>query len=314
MKGPNFVCVGAARAGTTALWQWFARHDECYVPKLKETNFFVRERMGRSGPGDSASLPLIATAEEARRVEGLAALVTTPEAYETLYPDREACPLRGEFSPAYLYYADTASKAIAKALPGCRIVILLREPSARAWSNYKLQRSSGRESLSFPDALAAEDRRMRDGWEHFWAYRGLGCYAKALARYFEAFGRERVWVGLYERLVMDPAAVLGGLCDFLGIAFRTGISLARENASGRPAGVITRLSRSGPGYRARRLVPEALKRRIREADSRIELRRVRADDSIIRSLREGYTEEIAAVADLCPELEIPRYWKLIDAL
>ncbi len=107
-----------------------------------------------------------------------------------------------------------------------RFVVLLREPAERALSHYRLERSFGRESKSFSDALEAEDQRLlgqevkvangeRSRSHQWFSYRSRGMYAEQISRWYNAVGPGRVKVVESERL-FDDAAVAADLLDWLG--------------------------------------------------------------------------------------------------
>ncbi|NBC16502.1 MAG: sulfotransferase, partial [Bacteroidetes bacterium] len=120
---PTFLIVGAAKAGTTSLYRYLRQHPDVYMPaSIKETFFFSRASVTEaSGPG---------------RRYGTQA-VTSWSDYADLFADANAQPARGEACTAYLYFYDEAIPEIRKYLgAGVRIVIILRDPVERAYSNY----------------------------------------------------------------------------------------------------------------------------------------------------------------------------------
>jgi hypothetical protein len=115
-------------------------------------------------------------------------------------------------------------------LPNARLVALLRNPVERAFSHYQHEVALGREQLTFEDALAREDERMRgevedmlrdptyfsDAWWNY-TYAARGRYAEQLERWFAAFPREQLLVLLTDELAADTAGAYRRVLDFLGV-------------------------------------------------------------------------------------------------
>jgi hypothetical protein len=132
--------------------------------------------------------------------------------------------LAGEKSTNYLENPPSADR-IARDLPGVRLVFILREPAARAYSNYLWSRMNGLEDLSFGEALDREDERertvlprLRFARPH--AYFSRGLYAEHLARYFERFPREHILLVKFEHVLNRPAHLAEQLHRFLGVEVR----------------------------------------------------------------------------------------------
>jgi hypothetical protein len=140
----------------------------------------------------------------------------------------------GESSAFYLCLPGTAER-IAQAIPDAKILMVLREPAARAYSAYMLLRRDGRETLSFEEGLSREEERKRQGFEPMWWYKDLSLYASQVKCYLETFGRERVKVLLYDELFSNPEPVLREVFAFLGVGEDVAINTSvRYNVSGAP--------------------------------------------------------------------------------
>jgi Sulfotransferase family len=135
----------------------------------------------------------------------------------------------GEASPSYLFHP-LAAERVARMLPNARLIALLRNPVDRAFSHYQHEVALGREQLSFEDALAREDERMRGELErmlrdpayfsHPWwnyTYAARGRYAEQLERWFAAFPREQLLVLLTDDLAADTAGTYRQVLEFLGV-------------------------------------------------------------------------------------------------
>lgn len=230
---PDFVIVGAARAGTTALAAALQRHPQICFSKIKETNYFTPPDFGLEGPGDQQFIFSEAQVREAVHLDEIsadAALVRSRASYEKLFGHCSAQRLRGEASPGYFYYHAHAAAALAAANPQCRIVIVLRDRVQRTLSQYKVMVSWKREFLPLKDALHAEAKRKLLNWEYAWQYSGLSLYAPALASFFAVFPPQQCLILRFEEFVRQPDAALAQLAAFLSIA-PEGLVLTKENDS-----------------------------------------------------------------------------------
>jgi hypothetical protein len=135
MRLPDFIIAGAPRSGTTWLYHLLDRHPDVYMakPVAPEPKFFLVDEL------------------YARGIEYYS---------RQWFADAPAGKLAGEKSTNYLE-SPAAAERIAAHLPRVKLVFILREPAARAYSNYCWSRMNGLEDKSFADALAAEDERER---------------------------------------------------------------------------------------------------------------------------------------------------------
>lgn len=201
---PNFIIVGAAKAGTTAIYHYLNQHPQVYLTPLKETNYFALagQKLEFCGPGD------------ADYVNSLS--ITCRDAYRAQFDGVRDEIAVGEASPLYLYHP-LAAQRIRDAVPDAKILIILRNPIDRAYSAFLHLVRDGREThRDFEAALAQEPARIAAGWEHIWHYAAMGRYFEQVKRYFEGFPRQQVRVFLYRDLRTDPRAVLRDTLDFVG--------------------------------------------------------------------------------------------------
>lgn len=217
--GPTFLILGAPKAGTTALYRWLQQHPAVFMPANKQPHYFAGIRPTFSGPGDAALNRDIVT-DRARYLE--------------LFAPGAARPARGEASPFYLHYAATAAPRIRAACPECRLVILLREPVARAWAGYLHLVRDGRERGGFRQAIDLEEERLARGWEPLWGHRVLGLYGRQLAHVRAHFPSAQVGVWLYDELRADPRRLFAEVCRFIGVDPGFVPEFSRHNTGGVP--------------------------------------------------------------------------------
>lgn len=201
---PDFLIIGAPKAGTTALHSALARHPQIFTSTPKEPKYWMCEGApppAWRGPGDAHSQQ---------------EWIWRRPDYEALFASAESGQVRGESTPFYLWSAD-ARRRIAEQLPDVRLVAVVRDPIERAHSNWMHLWSDGLEpEADFERAFAAEPDRIRDGWAPFWRYRDLGLYGRQLNDLLHRVDRDRVLVVRYRELVDAPGATLDRVCDFIG--------------------------------------------------------------------------------------------------
>jgi hypothetical protein len=219
---PDFLVIGAPKAGTTALHSALAAHPGLSMSRIKEPKYFLTDgpppaRGG--GPGD---------------VQTYREHVWRREDYEALFDEAPAGTLKGESTPFYLY--DRAAQRRIKALiPGVKMIVVLRDPVERAHSNWTHLWSAGLEPVGdFVRACAEEDQRVAAGWATFWHYTRLGRYGEQLDHLFTVFPREQVFVLRYRALVDSPAQSLDSVCAFLGVEPGIITQMPRENVTVQP--------------------------------------------------------------------------------
>ena len=204
MPLPDFFVVGAPKAGTTALHVALAQHPQVFMSRVKEPKHFLVDGPPptRGGPGDAR------TYRE---------YVWQRPAYEALFDAAPPGTLRGESTPFYLYDND-AQRRIVAAVPGARMVALLRDPVDRAHSNWTHLWSAGLEpEADFVRACELEESRVARGWAPFWRYLALGRYGEQLRRLYEVVPREQVLVLRYRDLRESPVRTLDVIAQFLGL-------------------------------------------------------------------------------------------------
>jgi Sulfotransferase family len=221
---PDFLLVGAPKAGTTALHVALARHPQLYLSPVKEPKFFLTDGSPPTGPGGPGD------------VQTFREYVWRRADYEALFEPAPAGTLKGESTTLYLR-DPAAHRRIAATVPHARLVAVIRDPVDRAHSNWTHLRSAGLEPE--PDFLRAcelEESRAARGWGPFWRYVDLGRYGAQLSHLFSVFPREQVHVVLYRDLRRDPTATLDRICAFLGIDTGVIDSVPAENVTAAAAG------------------------------------------------------------------------------
>jgi Sulfotransferase domain. len=232
MPLPDFLVIGAPKAGTTALHAALSRHPELYMSPVKEPKFFLTDGPPptRGGPGDAQTYR-----EHVWRRED----------YEALFDAAPKGALRGESTPFYLYDR-AAQRRIRDLIPHARLIAILRDPIERAHSNWTHLWSAGLEPIGdVVRACAEEESRIKAGWAPFWHYVRLGRYGEQLAHLFELFPREQVLLFRYRDLVDRPVDTLNRIFPFLGVTPGLVTEIPRENVTAHPEPTLTHRVLSG---------------------------------------------------------------------
>lgn len=219
-RPPDFFLLGVPKAGTTALHAALTQHPDLYLSPVKEPKYYLcgdAPPPAYRGPGDAHSQQEWVW----RRDDYLALFDGAPEG-----------ALRGESTPFYLYHRD-ARRRIAEDAPAARLVVVLRDPVDRAYSNWMHLWMDGLEPV--PDLVAAaalEEQRVADGWAPFWHYRGLGRYGEQLQDLYRHVPREQVLVLRYREVVDAPTATLARVFAFLGVPSIEVAEIPPDNSRG----------------------------------------------------------------------------------
>jgi hypothetical protein len=237
---PQFVIAGAPKAGTTALHAALATHPGLYLSPVKEPKYYLTDgrpppRSRQRGPGDAHS------AQE---------WVWRREEYLALFDGAPAGAVRGESTPFYLHDRAAHARLVAD-VPEIKVVVVVRDPVDRAYSNWAHLRADGLEpEADFAAAVEREQERVAAGWAPFWHYRGLGRYGEQLRDLHTVVPEDRVFLLRYRELVDSPRETLDRVSTFLGVPAGVARTVAPENvkpfvADTRRYRLLARATRAG---------------------------------------------------------------------
>jgi hypothetical protein len=204
MNMPNFLIIGAAKSGTTALYEYLKQHPQIYLSPVKEPEFFSfeGEQLNYEGPGVTIN----------------ASSITNLEAYQRLFQEAsEQQMARGEASALSLYIPKAAAR-IKYYVPNAKLIAILRNPVDRAYASFTHLIRDGREPITdFAQALAAEERRIGQNWGFLWRYQDLGFYFRQLKPYFDTFDPAQIKVYLYDDFCSKPWEIMLDIFEFLEV-------------------------------------------------------------------------------------------------
>jgi hypothetical protein len=204
---PSYLIVGTKRGGTSSLHEYVVQHpDVRRALTVKGTRYFD-VRFDRGWDWFVKQFPTTKSLDKAQAA------------------NNGVRPLLGDASPYYCFHPEAVGR-IADRLPNARLILLVREPVARAWSHYNYEKARDRETRTFRDALDREEDRLRDGdgehsaeycHRHF-GYRARGHYAEQVERILQHFPREQLLVMESEKLFSEPQAAMDDVFAFCGLA------------------------------------------------------------------------------------------------
>ncbi len=211
---PDHLIIGAKRGGTSSAYTYLQQHPRVApafpsVQRFKGTYYF--DKAYEQGEDWYRSHFPTRTARRVRAIGAGGPVVVG-----------EACP--------YHLVHPLAPVRVGAVMPGCRLLVLLRDPVARAWSHYKANVRAGIEPLPFDEAIAAEPERLAGEAERLasgevmvslaherYGYVDQSSYLPALRRWLRVFPREQLWIGVSEDMYADPQSAVDAMVGFLGL-------------------------------------------------------------------------------------------------
>jgi hypothetical protein len=134
---PDFLCVGAQKAGTTWLYQQLDSHPDFWMPPIKELHYFDELcRVQRARP------PRCRDERDLCFLESMKSLTAGPsidlENYARLF-EPKASLLSGDITPTYSTLSDEIIRRIVEYFPNLKVIFLARDPVERAWSHLSME-------------------------------------------------------------------------------------------------------------------------------------------------------------------------------
>jgi hypothetical protein len=172
MRKPNCIIVGCQKCGTSALQKYIAQHPDIWMTR-SEVHYFDRKKKS----------PI--------------------KEYLSIF-DKHDEKIVGEKTPNYCYFEEIPTK-IAELNPNCKIIMCVREPVARAYSEYQMLKLNG---------------VCNDRWEDVWNTRDYlthGLYAKQLKNLYKSFNPKQVLVIKSEDLYSKRSEVVKRVFKFLDV-------------------------------------------------------------------------------------------------
>jgi hypothetical protein len=202
---PSFIIVGAVRCGTTSLYYNICEHS-CVLPaSYDEIGFFD----SNYELGINWYKSMFPTKFKMKKIESKTGICIT-----------------GEDTPFY-FWDKKAIERIKKDIPKIKLIVLLRNPIDRAYSNYHLGVRLGSESLSFEDSIKKEIELLEknndfesDKIEKFLrprSYIAKGLYYQQIKNWFDIFSKDQILILNTENLSVNPHQTLKQIFNFLNL-------------------------------------------------------------------------------------------------
>lgn len=201
---PNFFIIGAQRAGSTTIHNALKAHPEIFMSEIKEPQYFVAQMLLEKvqfNPEKQADYELYLSKGKYR----------TPEAYFSLFKKAEGFKIIGE-SSHYIYRPETAS-IICKECPNSKILVSVRNPIDRFFSEYQLAKRTGNYSSSFEDYYIENKENIPNK-----SKLSKGFYADKINHFKSIFGAENVKVIQFDDFKNNPSAALKEILIWLNVA------------------------------------------------------------------------------------------------
>ena len=268
---PNFFIVGAPKTGTTSLHKYLSQHPQIYMSPVKEPCYFATDvRVERVS--DALQATATRHEEELRAylngpMSGPAptGIITEWTDYLKLFRNVGAEKAIGEASVCYLW-STTAAANIHARVPDAKIIMILRDPAERAYSEYLMGVAEGLVSAPFraqiERAMASTDRRFGP----LYPFLENGSYYDQVKRYFDLFPRANIHILWYEQDWRQPPLLLKSIFQFLGVDSNFEGDVARRAREGnvpRSIASYSLLKRSPLGQRIKNAIPQAARQRLK---------------------------------------------------
>jgi hypothetical protein len=183
---PDFLIIGAEKAGTTWLYDILRAHPDLFLPDTKEIHFFNRHT---------------STGRESDNFRHRG-----PAWYERHFDAAPPGTRAGEATPMYLCDPDAPGR-IHLTLPEARFIVILRDPVARSWSHYRMARAKGHVTCDLDTLIGRRDP----------AVIGRSLYATQLDRWRAFYPASRFLVLFFEEVMAAPRRALAQVADWLGV-------------------------------------------------------------------------------------------------
>jgi len=192
----EFLIAGVQKGGTSALFEYLRELPGLQLPDVKEAHFFDdEERVDWARPDYTRYHALFA--EDGRRW--------------------------GEATPIYLYWPNSLER-IAAYNPAMKLILLFRDPIARAWSHWRMEYAKRKESEPFQYCIrdgrdrVAQGDPAAPGHHRVFSYVERGYYGRQVAHLLTLFPRAQCLFLRSEQLRDEPDAALQRICSFLDLS------------------------------------------------------------------------------------------------
>ncbi len=194
---PNFFIVGARKCATTSLYFYLKEIPGVYMSPIKELYYFAPHALQNN----------------------VIDVIRDKKEYQRLFKNAKGHIAIGEATNIYLWDPDSP-ELIHQTVPHAHIIISLRDPIERAYSQYLMRMKYSGKKTSFYDDLMQDYKSQEKVFGRSVLYVELGMYYEQVKRYFDVFGRQQVKVIIFEEFIQDPVKYVNEVLAFLGVNHR----------------------------------------------------------------------------------------------
>jgi hypothetical protein len=221
---PNFICIGAQRAGTTWFWHNLGKHPDVYLLPLKEIHYFDRAKKypSRNLPDKVRKRLFEKTLKEsfrhfikARKTEDIIWYLKylfrkyDDNWYLSLFDYAKEGQISGEITPSYSILEPEDIKKIYNLMPNVKIIYIMRNPIDRAWSHFK--------NFSLRNKININTYKESEIVEHFNSEASFlrGDYIRTLDNWLSVFPREQFLIAYFDEILNHPKDLIFKIYSFL---------------------------------------------------------------------------------------------------
>lgn len=187
----DFVVAGVQKSGTRALGHFLSKHPGIGLSRVAEPHYFDL-RIHRGKAGDYSG-------------------------YHALFTEEALAKVTGDITPIYIFQHG-CMEAVRAYNPDMRVIVVLRNPVARAYSQWAMEVERGSEHRPFWRAVLHElIHTIRWGQHPVYSYVQRGFYSWQLARLFALFPPNQCLILLNEEMRENHAETYGRVLEFLGV-------------------------------------------------------------------------------------------------
>jgi hypothetical protein len=223
-KSPNLFVVGAAKSGTTAIYNFLDQHPDIYMSPLKEPHFFcddIRRENFSMQYKRRTRFNIDAYLSKKKLSKKHIAYLNNTTHYLELFREHSDEKYLGEVSNGYLY-STVAAQNIYNFNPNAKIIMILRDPCERAFSHCRQEYignfSEKVKTRNFVKHIIDDYNIKNDNWggdSHTFVQ--LGLYYNQVKRYFDIFPKKNIQIMFYNDLKNNPKKFKNDLFSFLNV-------------------------------------------------------------------------------------------------
>lgn len=185
---PNFLIIGAAKCGTTTLHHEISKHPDIYISPKKDFKFFDNDENYKKGL----------------------------KYYETYFNGNRSETIIGEANSEYIFSEKAAERIKTDLGSDVKLILILRNPVDRSFSEYKHQKKYDRTQKPFAYFLKKENLTCKEDREIFSTIIDRSQYKKHIEKYLAIFPRENIQIVILEKLTNNPSRI-NFVFEFLGV-------------------------------------------------------------------------------------------------